>query len=237
MPMMALEWLSHPAELADRTLTGGLDGGGLVVVVGLALLLGLRHAADPDHLVAVTALISSHDADGRDVVRVGAWWGLGHGLVLIAVGVPLVLLRSGLPAWVEPTAERLVGAVIVALGVRVLVRWWQRTRIPAHHLLTGAHHAGTRRTARQAVAIGALHGLGGTGAIVLLFATTLPSAGQAALALAVFAPASTVSMTVCTGVYGHLLRRRLPGAMYDRVGMPVLALVSITFGAWYAGVL
>src|SRR5688572_15139325 len=98
-----------------------LAGAPLLVALGIACLLGLRHASDPDHLVAVTSLAADdHDASGA--VRLGAWWGLGHALTLLAVGLPLLLLGSRLPAWLESGAEKAVGIVIVVLALRVLVR-------------------------------------------------------------------------------------------------------------------
>jgi hypothetical protein len=188
-------------------------------VMGLAALLGLRHATDPDHLVAVTALVGGEpDAGPRRAARLGAWWGAGHATVLSMVGVPLIVADAAVPSWLESAAERLIGAVIVALALRMLWRWHRRPP-------TGAH----ARTAHQSAAIGALHGLGGTGAIVLLLATKLPSTIDAILALPVFAPMSVLSMALCTALYGRLLAHpRTTRAI------PALALTSLAFGAWYA---
>lgn len=217
---MTFEWLYEPVEHVDDWLASGLSGAGLAVVLVLALLLGLRHATDPDHLVAVTALVSGEEqADARTAARLGASWGFGHAGVLLAVGVPLLLADAAVPEWLEVTAERLIGIVIIALALRMLWRWRHRTA-------TGAHAA---RSAGQSAAIGALHGLGGTGAIVLLLATKLPSTTDALLALAIFAPASILSMTVCTALYGRVLAHR-----HTTRAIPALALFSLAFGAWYA---
>lgn len=222
---MMLHWLSDPVEMVDAWLASGLSGTGLVVVLVLAALLGLRHATDPDHLVAVTALVTGEPGAGpRRAARLGAWWGAGHATVLLVAGGPLILADAALPAWVAATAERVIGAVIVALAVRMLWRWRRRRT-------TGAHTPVPGRTTHQSVALGALHGLGGTGTIVLLLATELPSATDALLALAIFAPMSVVSMTACTALYGRLLAHpRTTRAI------PALALGSLAFGAWYASV-
>ena len=63
---------------STNTLSGLFDGAPLVVALGIALLLGLRHASDPDHLVAVTSLVAAEDGDTRQAARLGAWWGVGH---------------------------------------------------------------------------------------------------------------------------------------------------------------
>jgi high-affinity nickel permease len=225
---MSFDWLYQPLEHADAWLSGGLDGAGWPVVLLLAALLGLRHATDPDHLAAVTTLVAGDEAGPRQAGRLGAAWGVGHATVLVGVGAPLILLGARLPAWLESAAERLVGLLIIALAVRVLVRWWRR---PA----TGAHAPAGARSAQQSVAIGALHGLGGTGAIVLLLLTALPSATTALFALALFAPMSAASMALCTALYGRLLATPRIARAQARVGMPALAATGILFGGWYAG--
>ena len=62
-------------ERLDESLTHLFEGAPLLVALGIAFLLGLRHASDPDHLVAVTSLVASEDSDHRDAARLGAWWG------------------------------------------------------------------------------------------------------------------------------------------------------------------
>jgi ABC-type nickel/cobalt efflux system permease component RcnA len=222
MRTMTFDWLYDPVEAIDTWLAGGLSGAGLAVVLILAALLGLRHATDPDHLVAVTALVSGdRERDWRAAARLGASWGIGHAAILLAVGIPLLLADAAVPSWLEATAERLIGIAIIVLALRMLWRW-------THRPATGAHgHA--PRSAHQSALIGALHGLGGTGAIVLLLATELPSSTDAILALAIFAPTSILSMTACTALYGRVLTHR-----HMQRAIPALAVFSLAFGAWYA---
>jgi hypothetical protein len=212
--------LYQPLEALDAWLAGGLDGTGLLVVLALAVLLGLRHATDPDHLVAVTALVSGDGSGPRAAQRLGIAWGCGHAAVLLAAGVPLILLDAQLPSGVESGAEKLIGLVIVLLALRVLARLHHRPPLGAHH-----HD----RSLRQAAAIGVLHGLGGTGAIVLLLATRLPTTGEAIAALVLFAPTSVLSMAACTRAYAHALARPAVAR-----ATPALAVLSLAFGAAYA---
>ena len=87
-PMFGLDdWV---AELAH--------GEALAVVLAVALLLGLRHASDPDHLAAVSTLIASEPEDGtRRAGRLGLAWGLGHATTLALFGLPIVLFHAYLP--------------------------------------------------------------------------------------------------------------------------------------------
>jgi hypothetical protein len=218
-----LNWLSAPAEHADAWLTGLLDGAPLALALAIAFGLGLRHATDPDHLVAITSLTTSDRAGGRAAARMGAWWGAGHAAMLMLVGTPLILLGSHVPGWLESGAERAVGAVIVVLALRVLLRWARPRR------------ARSVRTSAQAAGIGMLHGLAGTGAVVLVLLAALPSPGRALAALAVFAPMSAVSMAACSGGLAWMLTRPRVEPAFRTVLTPALGAFALVFGVWYAG--
>ena len=169
----------------DHSIAQLSSGGTLLVVLAVALLLGLRHATDPDHLAAVSTLIASDPQDGsRRAGRLGLAWGLGHATTLVGFGLPIVLFDSYLPPLLQRAAELTVGLVIVALAVRLLVSW-RRGRFHAHthrhsevehrHLhphASGAHHAHSHdttgrlgRSPRQAYAIGLVHGMGGSAGV------------------------------------------------------------------------
>lgn len=242
--IMGFELMFEPFEELDELLTSMFDGAPLLAVLALAVALGLRHASDPDHLVAVTSLVAT--ADLRAAVRIGAWWGLGHAATLLAVGLPLIALEARLPPWLQVGAERLVGAVIVILAARVVVRWARggyRAETHRHppltihrHLNAGAHSHGRRPPeAAQAAAVGTLHGLAGTGAIVILLISALPAPETALAALFVFAPMSVLSMAVFTGAFAWLFTRRLMAPLFRRVVMPALGAFGMVFGAWYVG--
>jgi len=244
---MSFEPLFRPLESADEWLTGMLDGAPLLVALAIAFILGLRHASDPDHLVAVTSLVAADDGDARRAARLGAWWGVGHALCLVLIGLPLIAFKSELPAWLELAAERAVGVVIVVLAARVIVKWVRGDyRAGAHrhehdrhrHLRQGesSGHAHVHvRSPRQALAIGLLHGLAGTGAVVLLLVAAMPSRLEAALALAVFAPMSIVSMALCTTAFAWILTRRIIEPVYRAVLIPALGTFGLFFGVWYTG--
>lgn len=247
---MDFEFLFRFVEGVDSWLTGLFSGAPLLVALGIALVLGLRHASDPDHLVAVTSLVAADGGDTRAATRLGLWWGGGHGAMLLVIGLPLIFFKSELPAWLETGAEKAVGIVILVLAVRVIVKWLRgHYRATAHshehdrgherrrHLRRGdgghAHHH--VRTPQQAFGIGLLHGLAGTGAVVLLLIAALPSQLEAAAALAVFAPMSVVSMALCTTLFAWVLTRPIVEPVYRTVLIPALGLFALTFGAWYAG--
>jgi len=245
---LSFDWLFEPVEDLDAWLTGLLEGAPLVVALGIAFVLGVRHASDPDHLVAVTSLVTSERGGGtRGATRLGVWWGLGHATTLMLIGIPLIALKSELPAWMESGAEKAVGIVIVLLAVRIVWKWAHgdyRSTPHGHasrahrHLYRGEPEHSHRpvRGPRQAFAIGVLHGLAGTGAVVVLLLTALPERTEAAAALAVFAPMSVLSMAACTTVYSWILTRPVVDPVFRTVLIPALGAFGLMFGLWYAGI-
>jgi ABC-type nickel/cobalt efflux system permease component RcnA len=226
-PALSFDLLFGPAEELDAWLTNLVDGAPLLVALGVAFVLGVRHASDPDHLVAVTSLMAADQGDVRAATRLGAWWGVGHAATLLTLGLPLIAFKEQLPAWLERGAETGVGLVILALGLRVILTWAR-----GH---TGAHRHARVRSPRQALGIGLLHGLAGTGAVVVLLIAALPGRLEAAAALAVFAPMSVLSMALCTSAFAWVLTRPVIEPLYRTVLVPALGAFGLLFGLWYAG--
>src|ERR671921_368970 len=200
----------------DGWLEGLLHGEvGVGVILLVSLLLGLRHASDPDHLAAVTTLIAS--GEERHRVRkagtMGFLWGLGHGTTLVLIGLPLVLLNQYLPEIVGKIAEVAIGCIIVLLALRLLIRWrrgFYHVHVHTHaggeahrHVHSHAHdeshghaHRIPRRTPLSSYGVGLVHGIGGSGGLTLLLLSTISDEGQATAALLLFAAGTAVSMAL-----------------------------------------
>jgi len=224
------------------------DGTALVVVLGVAVLLGLRHATDPDHLAAVTTLLSSdRERGGRGAGKLGLAWGSGHATTLFVFGVPIVLFKAFLPEPVQQGAETAVGLVIIALAVWLLVRWRRglfHLHLHAHdggahlhgHVHPSAPHGHAARPARtpwQAYAIGLVHGMGGSAGVGVLLLATIHDRAVALAALALFAFCTAISMTVLSSGFGVTLSSRRVARSFERLA-PLLGLASLAFGVWYA---
>jgi len=236
----------------DGWLEGFLHGPTtLWAVLLVSLLLGLRHASDPDHLAAVTTVIASEKDDGglRKAGSMGFLWGLGHGTSLILIGLPLVLLGRYLPELVQQAAETLIGGIIVFLAVRLLVRW-RRGYFHAHahahddgpvhrhvhsHEADASHehtHRSSLRTPLSSYGIGLVHGIGGSGGLTLLLLSTIPNAAQATGALLIFAAGTAVSMALLSTAFGTAIARGPIGRNFERL-VPALGALGLAFGAWY----
>jgi ABC-type nickel/cobalt efflux system permease component RcnA len=232
----------------DELLGGLARGHGAAAVVVIAFVLGLRHAADPDHLVAVSTLVAgTREPAVRTAARLGAAWGLGHAMTMLAFGIPVVVLRTFLPHVVEQTAEVLIGAIIVLLAVRLLIKWRQgafHVHVHDHdgdrhaHVHAHAHdvshgHGHAVRSPAQAFSIGLVHGLAGSGGVAVLIVAAVPERRLAILALVLLALGTAVSMTALSAlvgrVFGVAAYRRAFGA-----ALPGLGAAACVFGLWYA---
>lgn len=225
---------------------------GLLVILLVSLLLGLRHASDPDHLAAVTTLIASEEQRKRvrKATFMGLSWGLGHGTTLVLVGLPLVLLGRYLPERVQQFAEVAIGIIIVALAVRLLLRW-RRGVFHAHehaHASDGTHrhlhsheraashshsHETPLRTPLSAYGVGLIHGIGGSGGLTLLLLSTISIKVEAVAALLIFAAGTAVSMALLSTVFGYAIATGPVMRNFERVA-PALGALSAAFGFWYA---
>jgi ABC-type nickel/cobalt efflux system permease component RcnA len=226
-----------------------------VLALLVALLLGLRHATDPDHLTAVSTLVlGERRAGARAATVLGAAWGCGHALALLALGLPFVLWGNALPARIQQAAELAIGLIVVGLAVRLLVRW-RRGYFHVHphrhgdvvhahpHVHEHAHHhahahehphaEALGRTPLAAFGIGLVHGIGGSAGAGILLVSSVEGRTAAALALVVFAGATALAMGLTTLAFGRLLTRRAVALRLESA-IPVLGAFGLLFGAWYA---
>jgi ABC-type nickel/cobalt efflux system permease component RcnA len=238
----------------DGWLEGLMHGSvGVGVLLMVSLLLGLRHASDPDHLAAVTTLIAS-DKDHGKVKKAGLMgllWGLGHGTTLVLLGLPLVLFNRFLPEPVQQAAETLIGLLIVLLAVRLLMRWRRglyHVHVHRHddrdepHRHVHSHKEGSdhahghpvpHRTPVSSYGVGLVHGIGGSGGLTLLLLSTISDPAQAAAALLLFAAGTAVSMSLLSTAFGLVIAGGPVARNFERVA-PILGVLGMAFGAWYA---
>jgi hypothetical protein len=242
-------------EAIDQRLAELGGGSSLVLALVAALLLGLRHATDPDHLTALSTLVLGEDRAGgaRLAARLGAAWGAGHAATLIALGLPVVLFDLRLPDGVQRGLEGLVGVLIVALALRLLVRW-HRGRLHSHAHVHGdvvhahphvheaapgthvghdhAHEERLGRTPLAAFGLGLVHGAGGSAAVGLLLVAAVPGRAASAVALALFAGACALSMALLSAIFGRGLALGR-GELVERL-TPLLGVAALAFGTLYA---
>jgi hypothetical protein len=191
------------------------------LVLGLlfGFFQGLRHAFEPDHVVAVSTLIGEQRGM-RGRVAYAAAWGLGHGAMLVLVGAVLMLLRSELPARLDAGFELGVALMLVVLGMRAVGHAIGAARAQ-HGSRDRSRDGGGARVGWRAVgplAMGMMHGLAGSGALTALVVAHLPSPAVGIAFMLLFGAGATIGMSLLAGAAGI----PLAALLRTRWGMPLL---------------
>jgi high-affinity nickel permease len=197
----------------------------LLAILGVGLLLGLRHAADADHVVAVTA-IAARTRRVLPAMWLGIVWGLGHTLTLFVVGAGIIVFNWVVPPRVGLAMEFCVAIALVVVGLLNL------GRKPAD---SGFGHTHERPPARRAFVVGLVHGLAGSAAVALLVLATVREPLWACGYLLVFALGTLLGMTLITTGFAvpvATAARRWGGS--GRLIHVATGALSLAFGLWMA---
>lgn len=214
-------------------------------LVALGVAIGVSHALEPDHLAAVSTMVTNEKRPWR-ALGLGLSWGLGHAAALFAVMVAIWVFGWRAPAALEGWLEGAVGIMLIGLGVANLVRARRAmTSGPAfehahggrRHTHTGEQghvHVGRLALATRSLMIGMLHGLAGSGGLALLVATKASTPGGALAYAAAFGVGAMVSMglvtmVVCLGLF-RLVAWRAP---FGRAVVALSGLGAIAIGTWW----
>lgn len=183
-----------------------MDG---LVLLGIALFLGFRHALDPDHVVAVSTLVSE-ERRLWPAAWLGFIWGIGHLIPIALVGIPLLVLRVELAPGFEQLTDLGVGLLLVILGGVTL---WRLIRervhfdvhahdgtVHGHFHRPGHRHPTVKLERRQWITFGfgLVHGLAGSGGVAVLAMQASPSLGMAMLWLLLFGLGTILGMFAMT---------------------------------------
>jgi hypothetical protein len=186
----------------------------------LSFLLGMRHATDADHVVAVTTIVSRQRSLPR-AASIGALWGLGHTLTLLAVGGAMIVLKLAMPAWLGLTLELLVAVMLVVLGIASVVG--------------GKHNDRMIDSSARPLIVGTIHGMAGSAAFTLLALPLIASPMLAAGYLVLFGLgtiAGLVVVTVAIALPSIYAAHRIEGAR--QVLRYAAGFASIAFGLYLA---
>ena len=232
-----------------------------ILVVGF--VIGMQHAADPDHLVAVSTIVS-RERSTRGAALIGAAWGVGHSLTILAVGVAVLLLGWSIPPRLGLSMEFTVALMLIGLGL-VTIRSAHREAAAPHehqhrhpggvHTHPHSHAAAAHAHAHDPAAVrwldrrladvrayqllrplmvGIVHGLAGSAAVALLVLATLGNTQSGVLYLLVFGLGTIAGMMLVTA--GLSLPFRFTGGSARGLGRLRIAAgaLSLAFGCYLA---
>ena len=207
----------------------------LFAILALGFFLGMRHATDSDHVIAVTTIVT-RERTPRAALWIGALWGLGHSATILTVGGALVLFGWVIPPRLGLSMELSVAVMLIALGAMNLSGALAQIDRVAHgheHDAQGLHVP--LRGPLRPLAIGVVHGLAGSAAVALLVLATIKSASMALLYLAIFGAGTLAGMMLLTLAMSlpiSALSSRFDNA--ERLVGRVAGVVSIAFGLFLA---
>jgi hypothetical protein len=185
-----------------------------------ALFAGTGHAFEPDHLLAVGNLISRRDTLA-EALRDGIYWGLGHTTMLVVVGA--IILLGRVTFLTSGYFEAAVGLMLIIMGISRLLD----QRRPAAKVRPGA------TPSRAAYAVGLLHGLAGSGALVLLVMSEIRDPWLSVLYFAVFGGGSILGMFIVAGLCSVPFTKRMKINRVLKVSTVTLSsLLCIGYGGW-----
>jgi len=212
----------------------------------LGLILGIKHALDADHVIAVSTIVSEHQSL-KWASLIGVSWGLGHTATLFVVGLFVIGLRLTISPRVALGLEFLVAVMLVFLGVSILWRSFVSERLHlhahAHNPETHTHfhlHENTQENhshrhpfnlMRRPFLIGLVHGLAGSAALMLLVLTTIPSPLAGLAYILIFGFGSVGGMLALSSLIGLpfiLTARRF--ALFNRWIRIGAGTASVAFG-------
>ena len=214
-----------------------LGDAGLAASAGLGTLLGMRHALEPDHLAAISTLLTG-ERNARKAAWLGVYWGIGHTMTLLAAGTLLVVLRAEMPAMASDILACAVVLLLVGFGLRAIyLGAGQAAAVPRHSHVHGPTSASASRgqwtLARRPLLVGAVLGLAGSGALTALVMATIPSTGARLIYLMLFGVGSTLGMAALSGLMGWPIARvGAHGAVARSISLAV-GCVSIVLGLYW----
>lgn len=212
----------------------------LLTTLVLGLALGIKHALDADHVVAVSTIVSQHRNPFKAAL-VGIFWGIGHTTTLLLVGVAVIGFKLVIPDQLALSMEFLVGLVLFALGVQILWQYLPRKKHIHVHDHSGDIHTHEHvhlhkkdgeaevqhHPLRQhkSLLLGMIHGLAGSAALMLLVLGTIQSPLESVAYILIFGIGSIFGMMIISTLIG------LPFALSSQRFASLNHMIRFTAGA------
>ena len=199
-----------------------------LLVLGLGFVLGLKHATDPDHIVAVTTFLGK-ERQLRRACGIGLFWGLGHTIALAIAGIVVIGLKIPISKWLADRLELAVAAMLIVLGARLIAT--VHTRWHEHH-----HDFTWSRFGLRPLLVGVVHGTAGSAALMLLVLSTVSSTINGLLYILIFGVGSMLGMLTISLLLA--LPLRLAGERLHAAVRPIqvsTGVLSCSFGLYLAG--
>lgn len=215
------------------------------IPIFLTLYSGFTHAFETDHLLAVSNMVSTRNKTAK-AIKDGMYWGLGHSSTILLMGIIFLVLKFQMAPSVFRYFEALVGLMLIVLGIYRILQWYKK-RKPAFHVHAGGalhRHGRLHRLAGPgkqpshllAYLIGLVHGLAGSGALILIVMSQSASLAGGLAYLLIFGMGSVAGMVLAAGLFSLPFSKKILGnTIFQTALIFISALLCIGFGLLVMG--
>lgn len=219
---------------------------GFLSILALGFVLGIKHAIEPDHVIAVSTIASQSKKLFRSSLA-GVFWGIGHTATLFIIGIILILMKGEIPEKWAMSLEFLVGIMLVYLGASTILSF-KNIHVHQHehdgekhkHVHSHTHsdkhehkHQHKNVSYLKSLLIGLVHGLAGSGAMVLLTMSTVKSVWEAAIYILIFGVGTIIGMLFFTTIIGIPFVFTAKKVSLNKTLTQIAGGISMVFGIFY----
>ncbi|KMM35767.1 HupE/UreJ family protein [Guptibacillus hwajinpoensis] len=192
----------------------------LLSLLVIGFLLGIKHAIEPDHVIAVSTIASRTRSLWKSSLA-GVYWGIGHTATLVLGGTLLLLFNTTITNQWAMSLELIVGCMLIFLGIKTLVMKKQKTEMKGN------------RTYIQSGFIGFVHGLAGSAAMILLTMSTVETLWQGVVYILIFGFGTCAGMLCFTTVLGIPFIATKRQLSLNKRLTQLTGILSVGFGFFY----
>ncbi len=232
-----------------------------ITILFFGFLLGLKHATDADHVVAVTTIVSKQKKL-RHAAMIGISWGIGHTFMIIVVGIMIILFHVAIPEKTQLLFEFIVAAALVVLGTlnltgmtQLLLKRFSGAHTHPHdgdHSHMHVHYEGDSSASHhhngigefvekfgivhlvRPLVVGLIHGLAGSAAVALLVLGSISDQTTGVLYLGIFGIGTIVGMMLVTTLLGvPIIAGSQKFSRFDRYATIIAGVISILYGLYF----
>ncbi|MEM6963137.1 MAG: urease accessory protein [Bacteroidota bacterium] len=190
-----------------------------------AAAVGFGHAFEADHIVAVGNIVTKRDTT-ISAIKDGIYWGLGHTCTIFLIGMIMIVGKATFLDGYFGYFEAVVGLMLVVLGIYRMYQYFSNNENSDNLVLADGNH-------HLAYGVGLIHGLAGSGAMVLLVMTEIQSSMGGMVYLLIFGIGSIVGMLVAAGIFSLPFSKRLVDNQDLQLGLVILSsLLCIGYGGY-----
>lgn len=191
----------------------------------VTIYAGLEHAFEADHLLAVNNLVTNRDKISHSM-KDGMFWGIGHTATIFLVGVFMIALKYNVPEHIFSYFEALVGLVLISLGVWRLLKLKNNNSVEVEEKPHSHHH-------KMAFGVGMIHGLAGSGALVVLVLSQMKTITEGLLYILIFGIGSIIGMFLASGLFSIPFSKKImKSGSFQIVLVLISSLLCIVYGAY-----